>query len=122
MFNVSLCGREPCDRNAVRRAGNIIEPDLVAELDRRRIAAVLAADAEVHVRAGLLAELHCHVHKFAYADLVELSKRIGFIDLLLIICGQELAGIVAREAERHLRAVILCCPLDYYLSFQFYSF
>ena len=43
--------REPRDRHAVRRAGHVVEPDPVAELDRARIAAVLAADADLELRS-----------------------------------------------------------------------
>ena len=41
----SLCGGEAGDGHAERAAGDIVQADLVAELDGRGIAAVLAADA-----------------------------------------------------------------------------
>src|SRR5499427_881179 len=50
-----LGGRELGDRHAERRARHVVEPDPVAELDARRIAAVLAADAELELRALLAA-------------------------------------------------------------------
>ena len=78
----------------------------MAELDGRRIAAVLAADAAVQIGAGLFAEFDRHIHQFADADLVEPCKRIGFVDLVLVVRGQELAGVVAREAEGHLRQIV----------------
>mgnify|MGYP005779409487 CR=1 FL=1 len=78
----------------------------MAELDGRRIAAVLAADTAAHLGTGLTAELDSHLHELADADRIETGERIGFIDLVRVVCGQELAGIVAREAERHLREVV----------------
>ena len=50
-----LRGGEAGDRHAVGRAGDVVEAELVAELDRVRIAAVFAADAELDVRAGAAA-------------------------------------------------------------------
>src|SRR5689334_10110515 len=42
-----LCRREPRDRDAEGRAGDVVEADLVAEGDGPRVAAVLAADADL---------------------------------------------------------------------------
>ena len=104
--DVSLRCRETCDRDAERRAGNIGEPDVVAELDGRRIAAVLAADAAAHAGTRLSAEFDRHLHQLADADGVEASEGIGLIDLVRIVCGKELARVVTREAEGHLREVV----------------
>jgi O-acetylserine/cysteine efflux transporter len=41
---------EPGDGHPERRAGDVVESHLVEEVDRRRVAAVLPADAEVEVR------------------------------------------------------------------------
>ena len=49
--------RQPGDRHAVGRAGDVVEADLLAEGDRGRIAAVLAADAELDVRPRRAAAL-----------------------------------------------------------------
>src|SRR5579871_4749786 len=49
--------RQPGNGDAERRAGNIVEADLLAELDRGRVAAVLAADAELQPEPGLAAAL-----------------------------------------------------------------
>src|SRR5579862_6424508 len=51
----SLCRRKPRDRDAERRARDVIEPDLVAECDRSRIAAMLAANAELESLAHFAA-------------------------------------------------------------------
>ena len=55
--NRSVSGRQTGDRHTERRAGNVVQANLVAEHDGRRIAAVLAADAEFDVRAGLTAQI-----------------------------------------------------------------
>ena len=78
----------------------------MAELDGRRIAAVLAADTEVHGRTGRFTHLDRHIHQFANADRVEAGERVEFVDLVLVVRGQEFAGVVAREAEGHLRQVV----------------
>ena len=106
MFNVSLCGSEARDRDAEGRAGHIVETDVMAELDGGRIAAVLAADAAVQLGAGLASQLDRHLHQLADADGVEAGEGIGLVDLVRIVCRQELAGVVTREAERHLREVV----------------
>ena len=50
--------RQAGDRHAERAAADVIQPDLVAELDRVRVAAVLAADADLQVRPRRPALLH----------------------------------------------------------------
>src|SRR6266540_5087960 len=47
-----LGGREPGDRNPERRAGDVVETQAVTGRDRGGIAAMLAADAHLQVRAG----------------------------------------------------------------------
>ena len=49
--------RQPRDRHAERRAGDVVEAGAVAEVDRGRVAAVLAADADLEVRAASAAAL-----------------------------------------------------------------
>ena len=49
-----LCGREPCGRDAEGRAGHVVEPQAVAEVDAARFAARFAADADFQVRILLL--------------------------------------------------------------------
>src|SRR4051794_22764374 len=44
-------GLQPGDRDAERRARHVVEADLVAEVHRVRVAAVLAADAELDAGA-----------------------------------------------------------------------
>ena len=77
-------------------------PHQVAERDRRRVAAVLAADAHLQVRLGDAAALHGHLHHRADALPVQHLERIVLQDALLDVLGEKHAGIVARVAEHHL--------------------
>ena len=74
----------------------------MAELNGGRIAAVFAADAEVDVRASLTAQFGSHLHELAHANLIKLGERIVLVNLLVIICAKELAGVVTAETEGHL--------------------
>ena len=49
---IGLRRGQPGDRHPERRAGHVVEADLVEQRDRLGVAAVLAADAELEVRAG----------------------------------------------------------------------
>jgi O-acetylserine/cysteine efflux transporter len=49
-------GLEAGDRDPERRAGDVVQPHLVEEVDRRRVAPVLAADTEVQVGACFATE------------------------------------------------------------------
>src|SRR5258707_5575403 len=61
---------EPRDRHAERRAGHVVEPDLMAERDRGGIAAVLAADADLELVARLAPALDAGAHQFSDAPAV----------------------------------------------------
>lgn len=78
----------------------------MAERDGRRIAAVLAADAEFEPRVRLAAELAGHLHKLADTIDVEMLERVVLVDLRVVIRAEELRGVVAAEAEGHLRQVV----------------
>src|SRR5690606_13416666 len=52
-----LGGGEPGDGDAERRRTHVVQAGLVAELDAARVAAVLAANAKLDVRARLAAAL-----------------------------------------------------------------
>ena len=81
-----------------RQAGYIIEADIVAELDGGRVAAMLAADAQLDVGAGLAAAFGSHLDQLANAVLIQSGEGIVLIDLVLIVGIQELAGVVTAEA------------------------
>src|SRR5262245_17448459 len=77
-----LRGRELRDRHAERRAGHVVQPDPVAELHARRVAAVLAADAQLELGPGLPALLRGDLHQRAHALLVQRHERVLRQDLL----------------------------------------
>ena len=68
----------------------------MAELNGARIAAMLAADAQLDVGAGLAAKIDSHLHQLANAVLIEPGKRIGLIDLRIIISIKELYSILSK--------------------------
>ena len=78
----------------------------MAERDRLRLAAVLAADAELEVVADAAAALDGDPHQVADAVLVDRLERVALEDAVLEVVRQEAAGVVAREAERGLREVV----------------
>ena len=78
----------------------------MTELNRRRVSAMLAADTDEEVRAGLSSKLHSHLHQFPDALCVKPCEWIRFKDLVLIIALQEFPGVVPRKSEGHLSQVI----------------
>lgn len=102
-----LGGGEAGDGDAEGAAGDVGQADLVAECDGRRIAALLAADAELDVRAGLAAELRCHLDEAADACLVELGERIGLVDLAGIAGLAKLGKHFSFHTARHTNATLL---------------
>src|SRR5947208_861970 len=78
------------DRHPVRRRADVVEADLFEEVDRRGIAAMLAADPELQILPRLPSELDPRLHHLADAFDVDRRKRIPLEDLLLLIDPQEL--------------------------------
>src|SRR5262249_42318013 len=101
-----LGGRKPRDWNTERRAGNVIKTDLMKERNRGRIAAVLAADADLEVIARRAAALDADPHQLADAFTIDRDERIGREDAALRIGAQEARRIVTADAERRLRQIV----------------
>src|SRR5207244_2657569 len=59
--------RQPRDRDAVRRRAHVVEPHLVKEVDRRRVAAVLAADADLEIAPRPTPALDADANEIAHA-------------------------------------------------------
>src|SRR3954447_11381637 len=95
-----LRGGEPRDRHAERRARHVVEPDLVAEGDRGRVAAVLAADADLELGAGLAPAFDADAHQFADTLPVDRHERVGLEDAARRIGPEEARSVVAADAER----------------------
>src|SRR4029453_3737548 len=69
---------QPCDRDAEGTAGHVVEPGVVEEVDRLRVAAVLAADSDLQVRAGLAPLVRGDTDESADTEGVEgLERRHG---------------------------------------------
>src|SRR5690349_18311363 len=93
-----LRGGKPRDRHAEGRAGNIIEPELMAEADRGGIPAMLAADAELQRAARFSSALDADAHHLADAFLVDGDERIAGKDSARGINAKEARGVVAADA------------------------
>jgi hypothetical protein len=68
---------EPRDRHPERRTRHVIKPNLVTEGDRGRIAAVLAANAELELAADFAAPLASDADQFADAVAIERNERVA---------------------------------------------
>src|SRR4051794_1949716 len=102
-----LRGGHARDRHAVRRAADVVESSHVEEGDRLRVAAVLAADAQLELRLRLAAGPGGEPDEPADAGLVDRLERAPVHDLALYVLVEEAAlHVVAREAERRLREVV----------------
>src|SRR5262245_26761174 len=72
-------GREPRDGKPEGRAGHVVEPELVAERDRGRVPAVLAADAELELWLDIAPLLRCDPHERADAIAVYRLERVALV-------------------------------------------
>src|SRR5438034_1441148 len=79
------------DRDAVGGAADVVETHSLAERDRGRVAAVLAADAELDVRLHRPATLGGDADQVADAFLIEGHERVLLEDALVDIGVQETA-------------------------------
>src|SRR3569833_366648 len=101
-----LRGSKARNRHAVRRAGHVVEPDLVAERDRRRITTVFATAAHLQLRADLAAALRATPHQFTDAVAVERDERVRLENSLGDVRPEERGSIVTADAEASLRQVV----------------
>src|SRR6516225_10543859 len=101
-----LRGGEPRDRNAIRRAGDVVEADLVAERDGRGIAAMLAADADLQAVPRLAPALNPDLDELADTVAVQRDEWIDLQDALRDIGAQEARRVVAADAVGRLRQIV----------------
>ena len=87
VLNRSLSSSQACDRHTERRAADVVQANIVAELDAGGIAAVLAADTQAQVGTGLTAIVSSHLDQLADTDLIQVLERIALVDLLLLVCA-----------------------------------
>src|SRR3954471_9725805 len=67
---------QPCDRHAERRARDIVERELMTEGHRGGIAAVLAANSDLELGAGLAPAFDPDAHQLAHALAVDGDEGI----------------------------------------------
>ena len=81
LFQRRLRRRQPCHRPAQRRTTHAAKPARVQETDRRRVSAVLAADAELERLLLLFGDLAAHLagkaHERTNASRVDRLERIS---------------------------------------------
>src|SRR5688500_2440810 len=91
---------EARDGDAEGRTRDVGQVLLVEKADRCRIAAVLAADAELHRALDGARLFACMAYEPAHTGHVEGLKWVRNKQTLLDINGEEFAGVVSREAHR----------------------
>ena len=82
IFDGSLRSGEAGNGHTEGRAADVVQTNIVAELHARGIAAVLTADAQAQVGAGLTAVMCSHLDQLADADLIQMLERIALVDLV----------------------------------------
>src|SRR6266566_5733954 len=97
---------KPRDGDAERRARHVVHPHMVAELHRRGLAPVLAADPDLQLVAAAAAQPHRELDQLAHAVLVEHLERIVLENTVLHVERQKTTGIVTRQAEGRLREIV----------------
>src|SRR6188508_2688816 len=78
----------------------------MAELDRVRITAMLAANAALELRLCRATFLDGHIDELTDTRRIERLERVAEQNLLPQIVRQERVDVVAAETERHLRQVV----------------
>src|SRR5687767_14730706 len=101
-----LAGREARGFHPERRAAHIVEPELVTEGNARRVTAVLTADAKVQLGVRCSPVLDRRTHERSYARAVDGDEGVRRNELAFLVHADELADVVAAEAERRLREIV----------------
>src|SRR5437764_9879438 len=99
--------RDPGDRHPERRAAHVVESRQLEELDRFRIAPVLAADPQLEIGLRLASGPRGQPDEPPHAEPVARVDRAAVETASLYVALEEPAlHVVAREAERGLGQVI----------------
>src|SRR5205823_4097178 len=85
---------------------HVIEPDLMAKRNRRRIAAVLAANAELQPGPGCTPALGGDAHQFADALHIQRNERVVFEYPEPLVSPDKARGVVPRKAEDRLGQIV----------------
>src|SRR5579872_6834468 len=105
-FKSRLGSRKSSDGHSERRAGDVVQANLVAELDAVRFAAVFAANADLEVAIGTSAPLDADFHQSANAVEVDHLERVLWHEIEFDVVADEAAVVVAAHAETRLRQII----------------
>ncbi|MPM36798.1 hypothetical protein SDC9_83400 [bioreactor metagenome] len=98
---------EAGDRDAERGAGHVVHPDLVEQLDRLRVAAVLTTDTGLQAGLPAAALLDADPDQLADTVPVDLGERVGRDDVVVDVGVEERAlGVVTRQADPGLGEVV----------------
>src|SRR5207302_9928320 len=97
---------EPGDRHPVGRAGDVVEADGLAKADRRRVAAMLAANAELQPLAGGPSAFDGEAHHLADPLGIERHERVVLEDPEPLIDPREACRVVARQTEDRLGQIV----------------
>src|SRR5207244_4659735 len=81
--------RQSRHRDAERAARHVVQPQLVAQVDRVRVSPMLAADAHLEPAPRLAPFLDRDLHQPAYPGHVNRLERVARLDLLLLVAGAE---------------------------------
>ncbi|MCC6154791.1 MAG: hypothetical protein IT367_13575, partial [Candidatus Hydrogenedentes bacterium] len=109
--------RKSCDGHTRSGARHIAEPDLVAEMDRGRMASMLPADADLELRIGLAPFVYGQLHQFADTLLVQHFEGIVHQDACVDVGRQELVlGILKVMAGKPVTIRLLDPPLHEFVT------
>lgn len=97
---------KPGDGHPVRRAGNIVQAERMAELDRFRIATMFATDPKLDVRARPATALNGHFYQRAHTVLVNRHERVFRQHAPGIVITEKCPRIIAGKTEACLRQIV----------------
>ena len=98
---------QPCNRNTERRAGNIVDTELVTQMYRFRIAAMLTANTNFQTRTCFSSFVDRNLHQTAYTLGVNAGEGVIFKKTGLKIMHQESGfGIIPGDAISGLSEVV----------------
>src|SRR5665213_1071395 len=97
---------EAGDRHPIGRTRHVVEPDLAAKADRRRVAAVLAANPKLQSGPGRASTFDGDADQFAHPFRIDRDERVLLEDAEPLIGADKARGIVARQAIGGLRQVV----------------
>ena len=106
LLDGSLRSGKAGNRDAEGAAADVAQSHPVAELHAVRITAVFAANAQLDVWTGRAALGNGGGDELAHTRLVERGERVLLEDLVLRVGHEEVAHVIAADAQRGLRQVI----------------